>query len=83
MPRRSRAQPTLPAVEKLIRSAASIGELERMAGLPSDEDSRAAFWMTFAKIHPARGALEAGAAELRRRIRQRHKPPHKSSPLPA
>ena len=54
--------------EAAIRSASSIGDLERLAGIGRDHDSRYQFWHAFAAV-PAAKCLDAGVAELKRRIR--------------
>ena len=64
--RRSRA--TTPDIEGTIRRASSIGAMERLAGVAQDEDSRATFWNPFMHL-PGGQALDAGCAELKRRIR--------------
>ena len=57
-------------VEARIRSAGSIGELERLAGIGRSQDERAAFWQPYCRLRGA-AALDAGVAELKRRIRAR------------
>ncbi len=54
--------------EAAIKNASSIGDLERLAGIGRDDESRYQFWHAFAAI-PAAGCLDAGVAELKRRIR--------------
>ena len=54
--------------EAAIKSASSIGDLERLAGIGRDDESRYQFWHAFAAI-PAAKCLDAGVAELKRRIR--------------
>ena len=54
--------------EEAIRKASSIGDLERLAGIGPDNESRYQFWHAFAAL-PAARCIDAGAAELRRRIR--------------
>jgi hypothetical protein len=56
--------------EEAIRRAATIGELERLAGIESDLASRQAFWTPFTHLAGS-AALDAGCEELRRRIRNR------------
>jgi hypothetical protein len=53
---------------KTIRHANTIGALERMAGIGPDTESRNAFWMPFRPLPGGQG-LDAGVAELKRRIR--------------
>ncbi len=55
-------------IEHELRLTRSIGDLERLAGVGASRDDRAAFWMAFSAL-PARETLDAGCAELRRRIR--------------
>jgi hypothetical protein len=57
-------------VEVAIRMATSIGQLERLAGIATQED-RAAFWLTFAPLRNR--ALNAGKAELKRMIREKRR----------
>ena len=72
MPRRT--PPThLDQIEDAIRRAGSIGELERLAGVGTTLDERAAFWAPFCKM-PAAQSLDAGVAELKRRIRAQAQP---------
>ena len=66
--RRKRAAPRLDPVEVAIRAAGSIGALERLAGIGPTLDERAAFWNPFMTL-PAAAGLDAGVAELKRRIR--------------
>ena len=67
MPRRQRPNPH-EQIEEAIRRTGSIGALERLAGVGSAQDERAAFWAPFCKLLGAEG-LDAGIAELKRRIR--------------
>lgn len=64
-------------IEHELRRTRSIGDLERLAGLGTSRDDRAAFWLDFSSL-PAREVLDAGCAELRRRIRSAA-----SAPTPA
>lgn len=67
MPRRT-PQPRPDPIENAIRSAGSIGALERLAGISQDDDDRFTFWKPF--MHLLGGtALDAGCEELKRRIR--------------
>ena len=67
MPRRRQTPPS-DRTEEVIRRAGSVGALERLAGIGSAPDDRAAFWAPFCKMPGAQG-LDAGVAELKRRIR--------------
>lgn len=67
MPQRKRG-PTPDLMEEAIQRAGSIGALERLAGIGSAQDERAAFWQPYCKM-PAAEALDAGVSELKRRIR--------------
>lgn len=55
-------------LEEMIRRASSIGDLERMAGVGRDHDSRYTFWRDYSHL-PGAASLDAGVAELKRRIR--------------
>ena len=55
-------------IEASISSASSIGDLERLAGIGQDNESRYQFWRAFAAVEGAK-CLDAGVAELKRRIR--------------
>ena len=57
-------------IEAAIRKANTIGQLERLAGIETNED-RALFWLQFAELRNR--AAKAGKAELIRIIRDRHK----------
>ena len=56
------------ATELAISQAGSIGDLERLAGIGQDLDSRSRFWIPFCRL-PGTQSLDAGTAELKRRIR--------------
>ena len=56
--------------EEVIRRAGTIGELERLAGIGPDLASRQAFWTSFMHLAGS-AALDAGCAELRKRVRSR------------
>lgn len=68
MPRRKR-QSAVDLVEVALQRAGSIGALERMAGVDQAPEARAAFWEEYCRIKPPAAALDAGVAELKRRIR--------------
>lgn len=53
-----------PATETAIRTAVTIGNLERLAGITD----RVAFWNPYARMAGETG-LDAGVAELKRIIR--------------
>jgi hypothetical protein len=55
-------------LEEMIRRASSIGDLERMASVGRDHVVRDAFWRDCAHL-PGAASLDAGVAELKRRIR--------------
>ena len=62
-------KPTLQdQIEGAIRNAGTIGNLERLAGIGQSFDERYAFWTTYSPL-PGAQALDAGVAELKRRIR--------------
>ena len=67
MPRR-KPDPADDPTETAIRHAGGIGDLERLAGIPSDREAREAFWLSFMHL-PAATALDAGVVELKHRIR--------------
>lgn len=50
-----------------LRRANTIGDLERLAGIPSTEAARWEFWRVYAHL-PGYEGLDAGVAELERRI---------------
>lgn len=50
-----------------IRRAGCIGDMERLAGIPPRTEDRTAFWLPFSHV-PGASALDAGTAELKRRI---------------
>lgn len=60
-------QRRIDAASEAIRHAGSIGKLEQLAGIPATEDARTAFWLPFSRL-PGAKALDAGTAELKRRI---------------
>ncbi len=72
MPRRTTSREKMPSAEELIeaaiRKASSIGNLERLAGIEPGPTARQDFWMPFCRLPGAEG-LDAGVAELKRRIR--------------
>ena len=55
-------------VEDAIHSAASIGQLERLAGIGQSHDERYAFWAKYSAL-PGSESLDVGVAELKRLIR--------------
>jgi hypothetical protein len=61
-------RPVEHPIEHELRRTRSIGDLERLAGIGSSREDRAAFWLPFSAL-PARETLDAGCAELRRRVR--------------
>lgn len=71
MPRTKRMDPN-DAVEAAIRRAGSIGALERLAGVGRSDAERYAFWKQYSLL-PAGQTLDAGVAELKRRIRAQAK----------
>ena len=72
MPRRTVAARPDP-VEDAIRTAGSIGALERLAGVGQTQDERFAFWRAFTAL-PASESIDAGVAELKRLTRARPAP---------
>lgn len=60
-------------VEEAIRRSSSIGELERLAGVEQHHNARYAFWHGFSHL-PGAASLDAGVAELKRRIRLQGQP---------
>ena len=60
-------------VEEAIRRSSSIGELERLAGVEQHHHARYAFWHGFSHL-PGAASLDAGVAELKRRIRLQGRP---------
>lgn len=60
-------------VEESIRRSSSIGELERLAGVEQHHDARYAFWHDYSHL-PGAASLNAGVAELKRRIRLQGQP---------
>lgn len=71
MPRRKTKPETdlSSPVESAIAKAQTLGQLERLAGIRQDRESRLAFWLPFAAIRDSGKSMDAGAAELKRRIR--------------
>jgi hypothetical protein len=59
----------------------TIGKLERRAGIEQTPEARAAFWKPFAHLE-ARAMLDAGCAELRRRIEAQDRLTHPDTPTP-
>ena len=57
-------------IELAIQSAGSIGGLERLAGIGQTHDERYGFWTAYSHL-PGSQSLDAGTAELKRRIRAR------------
>ena len=72
MPRRikTRAPGAAAAFEILTRTAATLGQLERLAGIGAGPEERAAFWLPFSRLPGCEG-LNAGVRELRARILRR------------
>ena len=70
---RHKTEPKPDPTEDAIRRAGSIGALERLAGIGSTQEERAAFWEPYCKRPGAEG-LDAGVSELRRRIRAQAQP---------
>ena len=68
MPRKRVRLSPVAAVEEAIRRAGSIGELERLAGVGQTHAERHEFWKDYSRL-PGEQALDAGVAELKRRIR--------------
>lgn len=66
MHRQKRPSPA-DRVEEAVRRAASIGDLERLAGIEQTEAARYAFWTAYTQL-PGAQSLDAGCAELKRRI---------------
>ena len=66
-PANQRHRCRIDAVSEAIRRAGSIGALERLAGIPPTVEDRTAFWQPFSHL-PGASALDAGVAELKRRI---------------
>ena len=67
--RQKRSSPEHDPIEASIRAARSIGQMERLAGIGQAVEERAAFWKPFMSL-PAVASLDAGVAELKRRIRE-------------
>ena len=63
-----RTQDPCDPIEAAIRQAGSIGDLERLAGIGPTDEERFEFWRAF-KALSAEESLDAGVAELKRRIR--------------
>ena len=57
-------------IDAAIRAAGTIGALEHLAGVGRSQEEREDFWMAFRTL-PASQSLDAGVAELKRRIRAR------------
>ena len=57
-------------IEAQIHAAGNVGALERLAGIGPAHEERAAFWQPFSHLAGAT-SLDAGVAELKRRIRAR------------
>ena len=66
--RQKPSSPEHDPIEASIQAARSIGALERLAGIGQAVEERAAFWAPFMSL-PAVASLDAGVAELKRRIR--------------
>lgn len=60
-------QRRIDAASEAIHRAGSIGKLEQLAGIAATEAARTAFWLRFSHLAGAK-ALDAGTAELKRRI---------------
>ena len=54
-------------IEEAIRRAGTVGNLERLAGVEQTEAARYAFWAAYTYL-PGAASLDAGCAELKRRI---------------
>jgi hypothetical protein len=54
-----------------MRSASTIGQLERMAGIGPDHDERFAIWIQYKDLE-TRHVIPTGVAELKKRIRAFH-----------
>ena len=65
---RNTTQSNADLIEEYIRRAGSIGALERLAGIGTDPQSRAAFWLDYAHL-PASAGLDAGCEALKQRFR--------------
>ncbi len=61
-------QPAEHPIEHELRRTRTIGDLERLAGIGSSREDRAAFWLVFSTL-PARETLDAGCEMLRRMVR--------------
>lgn len=70
MPRKGSRTSKEGAAEEAIRRAGTIGELERLAGVGQADAERYEFWKAYARL-PGGASLDAGVAELKRRIRTR------------
>lgn len=68
MPKRRARRTTDEATEEAIRRAGTIGGLERLAGIGPDDAERYRFWKDYSHLQGGE-ALDAGVAELKRRIR--------------
>lgn len=67
MPKR-RKRAADDGLEQAIRAAGSIGDLERLAGIPQDQEARYQFWKAYSHLK-SEECLDTGVAELKRRIR--------------
>lgn len=67
MPRQKRST-ELDRMEEEIVRAGTIGALERLAGVEQTETARHVFWSAYKHL-PGAASLDAGCAELKRRIR--------------
>ncbi|MEE3503745.1 hypothetical protein [Acidiphilium acidophilum] len=66
-PRPRRGKAPLDPIVVALRHAGSIGNLEALAGIPANQSDRTRFWEPFSHL-PGSAGLDAGVAELRRRI---------------
>ncbi|UXN57715.1 hypothetical protein [Phyllobacterium zundukense] len=66
-------------VEIALRKAKTLGQLERLAGIETQQD-RAAFWLQFASLRNR--ASVAGKAELKRIIRNKARSDDYQATLP-
>ncbi len=66
--RREKAPSAEELIEAAIHKASSIGDLESLAGIEQDLAARTEFWLAFCRL-PGGASLDAGIAELKRRIR--------------
>lgn len=70
MPRDGKRERRDEGTEAAIRRVGSIGALERLAGVGQGDAERYEFWRGYAHLPGAQG-LDAGVAELKRRVRAR------------